>query len=90
MTSNLINVKFSKSISGWEQDRFRIMLDYIEELKFYLIDPNRTGRCVETDIIGIIGEKSAVSEILNGKRSLNLKHIKKLAEKFHVKPATFV
>ena len=35
----------------------------------------------QKDLIGIIGGKSAVYEILNGKRPLNLNHIRKLAEK---------
>jgi transcriptional regulator with XRE-family HTH domain len=41
----------------------------------------------QKDLVGIIGRKSAVSEILNGKRPLHLNHIRKLAKKFHVKPA---
>jgi HTH-type transcriptional regulator/antitoxin HigA len=44
----------------------------------------------QKDLVGIIGRKSAVSEILNGKRPLHLNHIRKLAKKFHVKPASFV
>jgi HTH-type transcriptional regulator/antitoxin HigA len=44
----------------------------------------------QKDLIGILGGKSAVSDILNGKRSLNLKHIRNLSEKFNVKPASFV
>lgn len=37
-----------------------------------------------------IGSQGAVSEILNGKRNLNLKQIKKLAKKFHVSIETFI
>jgi len=44
----------------------------------------------QKDLIGILGGKSAVSEILNGKRPLNLKHIRNLSEKFNVRPSTFV
>ena len=36
-----------------------------------------------------IGSQGVVSEILNGKRQLNLRQIKALAEKFHVSPTTF-
>jgi antitoxin component HigA of HigAB toxin-antitoxin module len=32
-------------------------------------------------LVGILGGKSAVSEILNGKRPLHLNHIRKLAKK---------
>lgn len=37
-----------------------------------------------------IGSQGVVSEILNGKRQLNITHIKKLAKRFHVTPATFI
>ena len=37
-----------------------------------------------------IGSQGVVSEILNGHRKLNLKHIKKLAERFHLSPETFI
>ncbi len=36
-----------------------------------------------------IGSQGVVSEILHGKRKLNLRQIKALAQKFHVSPATF-
>ena len=44
----------------------------------------------QKDLIVIIGSKSSVSEILNGKRSLNLQHIRTLADKFNVRPSTFI
>ncbi len=44
----------------------------------------------QKDLVGLLGSKSTVSEILSGKRPLNLKHIKLLSEQFNVKPATFV
>ncbi|MBK7963324.1 MAG: hypothetical protein IPK04_20330 [Bdellovibrionales bacterium] len=34
--------------------------------------------------------KSLVSDILSGKRSLNIGHIKRLAERFKVSPSLFV
>ena len=36
-----------------------------------------------------IGSQGVVSEILNGKRKLNVRQIKTLAERFQVSPATF-
>jgi HTH-type transcriptional regulator/antitoxin HigA len=44
----------------------------------------------QKDLTGIIGTKSSVSEILSRKRPLNLQHIRALADKFNVKPATFI
>ncbi|MDE2009132.1 MAG: helix-turn-helix domain-containing protein [Candidatus Omnitrophica bacterium] len=37
-----------------------------------------------------IGSQGVVSEILNGKRQLNVNQIKKLAERFNVGPAVFL
>jgi HTH-type transcriptional regulator/antitoxin HigA len=58
----------------------------IEVLKFLMTQ----NVLKQKDLVGIVGSKSTVSEILNGKRPLNLQHIKSLAEKFNVKPATFI
>lgn len=44
----------------------------------------------QSDLKSEIGSQGVVSEILNGKRQLNISHIKKLAERFHVTPATFI
>jgi len=74
-------------IEYYEEEQFPIMeVNGMDVLKF-LMDQNDLK---QKDLIGIIGGKSAVSEILNGKRPLNLKHIRNLSEKFNVKPATFV
>ena len=74
-------------IEHYEENRYPAKnADGIKNLKF-LMDQNNLK---QKDLVGIIGGKSAVSEILNGKRSLHLNHIRKLAKKFHVKPASFV
>lgn len=74
-------------IEHYEDNRYPIKnATGVETLKFLMEQNNLKQK----DLMGIIGGKSAVSEILNGKRRLNLNHIRKLAERFHVKPATFV
>ena len=52
-----------------------------------LIDANRLK---QKDLAPIFGSESIVSEVLNGRRELNLKHIKGLSKKFHVSPAVFI
>jgi HTH-type transcriptional regulator/antitoxin HigA len=37
-----------------------------------------------------VGSQGVVSEILNGKRELNLRQIRELARRFHVSPAVFI
>lgn len=58
----------------------------IDALKF-LMEQHGLDQC---DLKNEIGSQGVVSEILNGKRQLNISHIKKLAERFHVTPATFI
>jgi HTH-type transcriptional regulator/antitoxin HigA len=52
-----------------------------------LMDQNNLNT---TDFENEIGGKSLVSMILNEKRPLNLKHIRKLSERFHVSPQLFI
>jgi HTH-type transcriptional regulator/antitoxin HigA len=37
-----------------------------------------------------IGSQGVVSEVLNGKRSLTLRHVRELAKKFNVSPSVFI
>jgi HTH-type transcriptional regulator/antitoxin HigA len=74
-------------IESYEERRFPIKhATGVEVLKF-LMEENELK---QKDLIRALGSKSSISEILNGRRPLNLNHIRKLAEQFHVKPATFI
>ena len=74
-------------IEHYESENFPIKESSgIEVLKFLMTQ----NVLKQKDLVGIVGSKSTVSEILSGKRPLNLQHIKSLAEKFNVKPATFI
>ena len=44
----------------------------------------------QADLKGIIGSQGVVSEILNGKRVINVRQAKALAERFHVSAAAFL
>lgn len=44
----------------------------------------------QADLVGIVGSKGVVSEILHGKRGISKSQAKALAEKFHVSPALFI
>jgi HTH-type transcriptional regulator / antitoxin HigA len=44
----------------------------------------------QADLKDVFGSQGNVSEVLRGIRDLNLKQIKKLAEKFHVNPSVFI
>ena len=44
----------------------------------------------QTDLIDVMGSQGYISDILNGKRELSLKHIKALAKKFNVNAKSLV
>jgi HTH-type transcriptional regulator/antitoxin HigA len=37
-----------------------------------------------------VGSQGVVSEVLNGKRELNVRQIRELARRFHVSPTVFI
>jgi len=73
-------------IESYESEHVKIKdSDPIETLKFLMNEHNLSQKD-----ISIIGSQGVVSEILNGKRSLNTRQIKLLADKFKVSPAVFI
>ncbi|NEQ66362.1 MAG: helix-turn-helix domain-containing protein [Symploca sp. SIO2D2] len=44
----------------------------------------------QADLVGIIGSKGVVSEIVNGKRAISKTQAKKLGDFFNVSPALFI
>jgi len=57
----------------------------IEALKFFM-----KAHDLKQKDLSEIGSQGVVSEILNGKRSLNLRQIKLLAKRFDVSPLIFI
>jgi HTH-type transcriptional regulator/antitoxin HigA len=77
----------SDYVSDYETEHYKEPLGSgIDALK-YLMDVHHL---TQTDLKNEIGSQGVVSEILNGYRKLNVKHIEKLAERFRVSPATFI
>ena len=58
----------------------------LDALKLLMEQHNLNQNDLQTEL----GSQGVVSEILNGKRQLNLAHIKKLANRFNVSPMTFI
>lgn len=76
----------SNLIAYYEEDNAPEMTHRgIDALKF-LMD---THQLSQADLLEI-GSQGVVSEILNEKRTLNLRQIKSLAERFGVDPSTFI
>ena len=57
----------------------------IDALKFLMAQHN-----VKQHDLPEIGSQGVVSEIISGKRTLNIRQLRLLAERFHVSPATFI
>ena len=54
-------------------------------LRFFMEEHGLT----QSDLPGV-GSQGVVSEVLNGKRELNVRQIRALAKRFHVSPAVFM
>ena len=57
------------------------------EVLLHLMEENNLR---QSDLVGKIGSKGVVSEIVNGKRNLSKSQAKTLAEMFQVSPALFI
>lgn len=81
---SLVDV-LSQLIASYEKEYFQIQTKGIDALK-YLIESHQLHQADLSEI----ASQGVISEILNGKRSLNLRQITLLAKRFHVSPATFI
>jgi HTH-type transcriptional regulator/antitoxin HigA len=76
----------SNLISSYEKDHFKeVKSRGVDALKFLM----KSHHLQQSDL-SEIGSQGVVSEILNGKRKLNLRQIKLLSKRFNLNPATFV
>jgi HTH-type transcriptional regulator/antitoxin HigA len=48
------------------------------------------NRLKQTDLVGIVGSRGVVSEVVNGKRTISKSQTKSLGEFFHVDPSLFI
>lgn len=83
----LIDV-ISHMISVYDNEHYQLLKEGvgIDALKFLIEQHNLN----QNDLKNEIGSQGVVSEILNGKRQLNVTQIRKLSERFKVSPATFI
>lgn len=76
----------SNLIASYETERFSALpTKGLDALKFLM----QVHELHQSDL-SEIGSQGVVSEILNGKRALNLRQIKLLAQRFQVDPSTFI
>ena len=76
----------SNLIASYEEEHYKNSTDQgIDALKFLMESHHLT----QSDLPEIASQ-GVMSEILNGKRPLNVRQIKLLAKRFHVDPSTFI
>lgn len=75
----------SNLIATYEGEHFKSKDKGIDALKFLM----ESHQLHQSDLPEIASQ-GVLSEILNGKRQLNMRQIKLLAKRFHVDPSTFI
>lgn len=73
-------------ISEYEEEHFPINKSNTPEVLKYLMAEHG----IKQSELKEIGSQGVVSEILNGKRELNIRQIKLLSQKFNVSPSVFI
>jgi HTH-type transcriptional regulator/antitoxin HigA len=73
-------------LHAYEEAHFPILRASGAEILSYLMEEHD----LRQSDLPEIGSQGVVSEILNGKRELNVRQIRELARRFHVSPAVFI
>jgi len=74
-------------VEAYEQEHYPIDLpDPIEAIKFRLEQEGKDSRA----LIGVIGQRTRVYEVMQGKRPLSLNMIRNLHEKFDIPPEVLI
>ncbi|MCC7406127.1 MAG: helix-turn-helix domain-containing protein [Bdellovibrionales bacterium] len=77
----------SDLVSAYESKKFQFEKAESRDVLAYLMEVNQLK---QSDLEDEIGSQSVVSDVLSGKRNLNVGHIRKLAARFKVSPALFI
>jgi len=76
----------STLISAYEEKHYPMPESSGADMLRYLMEE----RGLKQSDLPEIGSQGVVSEILNGKRELNIRQMRELAKRFHVSPAAFL
>jgi HTH-type transcriptional regulator/antitoxin HigA len=71
----------ARLIESYERARWPRRAPALPDLLRYLMDQHGLSRA---DLVPLLGTASRVSEVMNGKRGLSLKMVRRLRERFHV------
>ncbi len=71
----------------YEDSQFPVEPSSPQNILLHLMDARELK---QSDLVGVIGSKGIVSEIVNGKRAISKAQAKALGEFFHISPALFI
>ena len=77
----------SALIKEYDEKQEQLEAAFTHEILQYFMEEHNMK---QVDLIGKIGSKGVVSEVVNGKRSISKSQAKTLAEIFNVSPALFI
>ncbi len=78
---------FTRLIEEYEEEHYPMPPVSPQEMLEHLMDARGLR---QVDLVGILGSKGVISEIMSGKRSISKAQAKALGEFFHVSPALFI
>ncbi len=73
-------------IEAFEEEHHPVPVSTGADLLRYLMEEHGLSQSELPEI----GSQGVVSEVLNGKRDLNIRQVRALAKRFHVSPAVFI
>jgi len=77
----------SALVEAYDDEHYEVPdVSGVEMLRYLMEEQNLK----QTDLSADLGSQSVASEVLSGKRELNVRQICRLAERFHVAPAAFL
>lgn len=74
-------------IEKFEDEHYQLEVSTPQSILLHLMEENGLR---QTDLVGIIGSRGVVSEVVNGKRTISNSQAKSLGEFFHVDPSLFI
>ena len=74
-------------IEKFEDEHYQLAASTPHSILLHLMEENDLR---QTDLVGIVGSRGVVSEVVNGKRTISKSQAKSLGEFFHVDPSLFI
>lgn len=78
---------FVQLVEDYEEEHYPTTPSVPHEMLQHLMDARDLK---QADLVGILGSRGVVSEVVNGKRAISKAQAKALGEFFHVSPALFI